>query len=329
MDDEKDWIQMTDAATLRTFIESIHSPDVAHEVSGEETIISTRPLSFYKDIVLVRVANTEPDRTPVSYYLHKKGVLFRLNGSSIPIHEVNATEPIRIDEGNVLDYLRFFCRFVHGPDGAFWLLRNASELSDLKNIDKETLAKLEEVFSPPAIVEQRGESFLCQGLIFYGDDLFKARFTVTPFGNVDMMSDEPIDGFAASEWLPSIKKYPFPWPNDERGYRLFPDELENDPLVAFHGTVRANLESIIDKGFAFAGSLQSLSFAKDSALPLSYACKARSSESPEGCVIAVRFRPPIPRPGVGVETSVIHVYKLDEQPKVIGYCVVPADYKFV
>jgi len=33
--------------------------------------------------------------------------------------------------------------------------------------------------------------------------------------------------------------------------------------------------------------------------------------------------------GVGVETSVIHVYKLDEQPKVIGYCVLPADYKFV
>lgn len=210
MDDESDWVQMTDEATLMTFVESIHSPDVLHEVSGEETIISLRPLSFYRDIVLVRVVNSEPDRNPASYYLHKKGVLFRLNGSAIPIHEVSATEPVRLDESNVLDYLRFFCRFVHGPDGAFWLLRDARELCRLKSIGKESLAKLEEVFRPPVLLEHRGDSFLCQGFIFYGDDLFKARFSVTPLGKVDMLSDEPIDGFASSEWLSA------PMPADER-----------------------------------------------------------------------------------------------------------------
>lgn len=127
----------------------------------------------------------------------------------------------------------------------------------------------------------------------------------------------------------SPKEYPFPWPDEKKGYRLFPDDLESDELVAFHGTARAHLDSIIANGFTFAGTLQSLSFAKDSALPLSYASSSRSADSPEGCVIAVRFAPPIPRPGVVVETSVIHVYKLDEQPEVIGYCVIPADYVFV
>jgi hypothetical protein len=126
----------------------------------------------------------------------------------------------------------------------------------------------------------------------------------------------------------AITEYAFPWPNDEKGYRLFPAAMENDELVAFHGTSRAKLDAIIKNGFAFAGELQSLSFAKDSALPLRYACAARSADSPEGCVIAVRFAPPIPRPGIVVETSVIHVYKLDEQPEVIGYCIVPADYVF-
>ena len=122
--------------------------------------------------------------------------------------------------------------------------------------------------------------------------------------------------------------YPFPGASEENGYRLFPDHLENDEFVAFHGTAEANLSSIIDSGFIFAGSLQSLSFAKSSALALGYACSARTAASPNGCVLAVRFGL-LYRPGIVVETSVIHVYKLDEQPGLIGYCVVPADYRFV
>jgi len=45
-------------------------------------------------------------------------------------------------------------------------------------------------------------------------------------------------------------------------------------------------------------------------------------------VLAVRFGI-LDRPGIVVETSVIHVYTLDAQPEVIGYCVIPADYLFV
>ncbi|WP_406873352.1 hypothetical protein WHT83_06555 [Aminobacter sp. P9b] len=124
----------------------------------------------------------------------------------------------------------------------------------------------------------------------------------------------------------SITEYPFPWPDEEKGYRVFPQAMEDDALVAFHGTARANLDSIITDGFQFAGSLQSLSFAKQSPSSLSHACGRRSETSPEGVVIAVRFAPPIPRHYVTVETSDIHVYRLDEQPEVIGYCIVPADY---
>lgn len=124
------------------------------------------------------------------------------------------------------------------------------------------------------------------------------------------------------------KEYPFEGADEENGYRLFPVDLENDDHVAFHGTAEANIRSIIDNGFTFAGSLQSLSFAKSSTFALKYACDARTEASPNGCVLAVRFVS-LDRPGIMVETSIIHVYKLEEQPKVIGYCVVPANYRFV
>lgn len=123
-----------------------------------------------------------------------------------------------------------------------------------------------------------------------------------------------------------ILEYPFPWPDEHKGYRVFPEEMENDQLIAFHGTSRTNLDFIINDGFKFASSLQSLSFAKQSPSSLSHACSRRTGISPEGVVIAVRFAPPIPRPYVTVEISDIHVYRLDEQPEVIGYCIVPADF---
>lgn len=102
-------------------------------------------------------------------------------------------------------------------------------------------------------------------------------------------------------------EYPFLGASENNGYRVFPHELEDDPLVAFHGTARVKLPSILDHGFAFTSALVSLSFAKGSPLALSYACKARTSYSPDSCILAVRFDS-LERPGIVVEHSIIHVY---------------------
>ncbi|MFK4719352.1 hypothetical protein ABIE89_000452 [Bradyrhizobium niftali] len=121
-------------------------------------------------------------------------------------------------------------------------------------------------------------------------------------------------------------EYSFQEPSEHRNYRIFPAELEDDEPIAFHGTAETNLKSIIDGGFSFIGALQSLSFARTSSLALKYACDARTEVSPNGCVLTVRF-PSLEK--VAVESAVIHVYRLDLQPKVIGYCIIPASYAFV
>lgn len=127
--------------------------------------------------------------------------------------------------------------------------------------------------------------------------------------------------------IASIRQYDFPWPNDDNGYDIFPTDLENDPLVAFHGTAESNLDSIIRSGFKIGGELPSISFAKNSSLPLNYACRKRSEISPNGVVIAVRFES-LTQPGVAEEVSCIHLYCQGKQPEIIGYCVVPENYVF-
>jgi hypothetical protein len=132
----------------------------------------------------------------------------------------------------------------------------------------------------------------------------------------------PMDD-AAEPATRDVAVYPFPDSPERDGYRLFPIELENDPLVAFHGTAEGNLQSIIHQGFRFEGGLPSCSFARGSPLALGYACKKRSEASPNGCVVVVRFRS---FDAVKVETSIVYVYRPDRMPDVVGYCIVPASY---
>ncbi len=111
-------------------------------------------------------------------------------------------------------------------------------------------------------------------------------------GNADG-SAETHGGAPSEVVLP--EEFLFPNPTDETSYRVFPDEMENDPLIFFHGTAASNLLPILAEGFRPVKVLTSISFARTSALALRYACESRTPEAPEGCIIMVRFsnvRPP-------------------------------------
>jgi len=123
-------------------------------------------------------------------------------------------------------------------------------------------------------------------------------------------------------------QYPFNGANEQIGYRVFPDEMENDPNVFFHGTSASNLASIVRNGFRPTQVLSSVSFARDSSLALNYACSARSADSPDGCVIMVKFED-VNTTGIRSESFGVHVDDLSRLPTIIGYCIIPKEYVFV
>ena len=123
-----------------------------------------------------------------------------------------------------------------------------------------------------------------------------------------------------------MKEYEFPSPDQHKGYALFPEELENDPYVLFHGTAEKNLKSIINQGFKAFPPLASVSYAKQSSSCLGHVCSKRSSQHSENdVVIAVRFIS-LDLQGIVQNHSDIHVYKPEIQPEIIGYCVIPSSY---
>lgn len=160
---------------------------------GDETIIKKTTLPFYQDKVkLIWLTDINWKKGLEIYYLIFESNLYRLNGTSPPIHEINAKVPLKLNKENVEDYLKFFCYFVQGDHGAF-LITDSLQPNEIPEIKKK---KEKEEFSfnmhPTKFNGMDKDSFLFASIIWYDDVLFGARFKVDPTGMVHMLEDEPI-----------------------------------------------------------------------------------------------------------------------------------------
>lgn len=179
---------------LAGFLEQIDPIGDKYKVNAATTQVHWCTLPFYQNVALIRVK--DPAWTPKNlfiYYLTDQGNLFWLNGTSPPIHEVNAKAPIKLNEDNVLDYLRFFCFFVRGEEGPFLIAESPQDPYVPKNVDDKTRLAIESTVRP-ASFEGRNEQgyYLCDAVVFYSNALFIANFAVQPGGMIEMLDDEPI-----------------------------------------------------------------------------------------------------------------------------------------
>jgi hypothetical protein len=130
--------------------------------------------------------------------------------------------------------------------------------------------------------------------------------------------------------LADIKKFEFPKPLPAQSSRVFPEALETDEHVFFHGTLAVNLDKIVAEGFKPAkslesGDLTSVSFSKQSPMALSFLCQKQSTDSQDGAIIAVRYER-LDFCHIKVNLSDMQDYRLDPPPEIIGYCIVPSEY---
>ncbi|MGB4057785.1 MAG: hypothetical protein WBK77_06850 [Alphaproteobacteria bacterium] len=179
---------------LAGFLEQINPIDGKYKVSAETTQVQWRMLPFYESVALIRVHDPNwVNRKLNIYYLTDQGNLFRLNGTSPPIHEVNAKAPVKINEKNILDYLRFFCFFVRGEEGPFYIAESMDDPNMPTEMDDTTRSVIEGTVRPASFAGMNDQGyFLCDAVVFYSNALFIANFAVQPTGMIEMLDDEPI-----------------------------------------------------------------------------------------------------------------------------------------
>jgi hypothetical protein len=190
---DNDWNPVT-GEELKGFLDQVNPIDGKYKVAPESTQVSWRSLPFYNGVVLVRVK--DPNWTPRNlyiYFLTSQGNLYRLNGTSPPIHEVNAMAPVKLTEENILDYLKFFCFFVRGEEGPFLIAEDMSNPYIPADMDEKTRTVFTGTLRP-ATYEGKNEQgyYLCDGIVFYSNALFIANFAVQPTGMIEMLDDDPV-----------------------------------------------------------------------------------------------------------------------------------------
>jgi hypothetical protein len=152
-------------------------------------------LPFYNTIALVRINDTAwPPGTGPFWFLAKQGRMFLLDGSSAPIHDANEADPVKVNEANALDYLRFFCYFVHGDEGPFLIVENIDHPAlDKAKIDDAKRKVIEDALRPAAFEgKTEAGAYEASAMVLYGNALFSARFSMTENGMIEMIDDEPV-----------------------------------------------------------------------------------------------------------------------------------------
>lgn len=190
---DNNWIPV-EGEELTGFLERVGVIGEKYKVNPATTRVDYRMLPFYDQVAMIRVK--DPAWSPKNlyiYYLTDQGNLYWLNGTSPPIHEVNAKAPVKITDNNVLEYLKFFCFFVRGEEGPFLIAESTDDPYIPKNVDERTRSVIEGTIRPAAY-ESRSENgnFMCDAVVFYSNALFIANFAVEPGGMIRMVDDEPI-----------------------------------------------------------------------------------------------------------------------------------------
>ncbi len=179
---------------LDGFLSQVGTIDGKYGTSSKSTEVAWRALPFYDGVVLIRVIDKSWGKARLAiYFLAEQGNLYRLNGTSPPIHEINAKAPIKVNEGNVLDYLRFFCFFVRGEEGPFLIAESMADPYMPQNMDAKTKAVIEGTVRTATYEGKNDQGYLmCDAVVYYSNALFIANFAVQPSGMIEMLDDEPI-----------------------------------------------------------------------------------------------------------------------------------------
>lgn len=154
-------------------------------------------LPFYKEcrLVVAEYLNEHKENFQL-YYLENTNTnqLYRLDGSSLPIHEANTKcgKDLTTRESTTA-YLRFFCSFVHSNRGAFFLVESIEELKWIDGVPQEEKLRIQNLIRPTYVwKDKEDEDWRAVASVNYGDDLFYAEFKIQSTGMVSMIKDRPI-----------------------------------------------------------------------------------------------------------------------------------------
>jgi hypothetical protein len=156
-----------------------------------ETTVLSVSVPFYPGYRFLDIAD-HASHPPLQRYALNKGKDFvLLNWSYKPIYDLNEQAPIKLDERNVLDYVRFFFSHVKGRHGRFKVIEGMDGIEWKDDLNIETRKSYGQMIAPMKIEEKTKEGiFKIKAMMMLKETLFKVDVYVEPNGRVTLSEHE-------------------------------------------------------------------------------------------------------------------------------------------
>lgn len=177
-----------------------------HLLSADTTRAAWRRLTFYPDIVLLRLREPAWNRPTLAIYhfVTPWGGAGRLAKDTSFFTALNDHGHLKLTDANALDYLRFCCFFTFANGHRFLLLESADDCLLPPDLDRDTCDQFRLHVRPPRITGIGGSGeHLCEGVAVHEDEAFTAKFKINGRGAVEMTDFQPHFRLPAPIDLPS------------------------------------------------------------------------------------------------------------------------------
>lgn len=186
--DDGNW---TDFARVEEFVSIANPINYEFRTNIKSTKVMGRPLSCYKDGILLKVTDAKWKQDWAEFYfLFCNGNYFQFGSEHISL--INEACPPNIKKHTIVDYLKLFCFFLVGDEGSFFLVEGKdSEFLHFVPCSNELEKKrLVEILKPIEIrwVHDK-KHYIVESDIIYNSVLYRAIFLVELNGNVEMLDD--------------------------------------------------------------------------------------------------------------------------------------------
>lgn len=154
------------------------------------TILAMEP-SFYPGWRLLEISDHSAMPTRKAYIVFNTTDAVVLDWTNAPIYRLNEDAPIRLNDQNIVEYVRFFFSFVRGRHGRFLITENVDDIAWKDEPPAPARKAIAALIEPTKLraMDADGTFHLSTRMIFK-DSLFKSNVKVTPAGLVTLQDEE-------------------------------------------------------------------------------------------------------------------------------------------
>ncbi len=158
-----------------------------------ETTILAIDVPFYSGYRFLSIADyaTNPPLQRFVFQKNNSNDFTIIDWTYKTIYSLNEKASIKLDDKNILEYVRFFFSYVKGRHGRFIICESMNNIQWKDDPAEDIKIKINEILKPLEIKEKRKDGvYEIKALMMLNDALFKVDIYIEPSGRVTMSDHE-------------------------------------------------------------------------------------------------------------------------------------------